>query len=162
MPPSPPPSDRHASVIRLTFDEAAFSLVVPHEDGSQTALRAPLVAARAYLRHAPPRASELEGAIAEIEDALMPLLPSLPSPRILQTDAPEIRAFANRTSEPLGSTVQLPTSAVEALFNDLVDVASGVPASHRDVPTDPGFALTLLVLREVLQHGDFDAVNVQH
>ena len=114
----------------------------------------------AHLGHVPPTAGELESAIMQIEDDLMPILRSLPNHTQLVTFAPEFWEVV--TAAGLGGSpeVNLDIATVEMLFNRLADVAYGVPAARLGIPTTRTFAAILLVLREVLHHGGFGSILV--
>jgi len=114
----------------------------------------------AHLGHVPPTAGELESAILQIENDLMPVLRSLPDHSQLVTSAPEY--WEAVTVAGLGGSpeVNLETATVEMLFNRLADVAYGIPAARLGIPTNRTFAATLLLLREILHHGGFGSVLV--
>lgn len=125
---------------------------------------APLEAASVHtiatlLAHQPPAAGELEEAIARIEDGLMPMVRQLPRGAELVTAEPAIRAVAEAAGLS-GGEIRLETSTVEDLFNQLADIAWGMPAGRYGLPTDRDFVAVLLVLRELLHHGGFAAVRV--
>jgi len=114
----------------------------------------------AHLNHAPPTATELESAIQQIEDDLMPVLRSLPDHGQLVTSAPaywEVVTVAGRGGSP---EVELDRATIERLFNRLADAAYGTPAARLGIPADKSFAAALLLLREVLHHGGFGSVLV--
>lgn len=128
--------------------------------GSATLDAGSLQRIRAHLHHAPPTAAELESAIMQIKDDLMPVLRSLPDHGQLVTSAPaywEVVKVAGLGGSP---AVNLETATVEGLFNRLADVAYGMPAARLGIPTDRSFAAILLLLREVLHHGGFISVRV--
>lgn len=114
----------------------------------------------AHLGHAPPTAAELESAIQQIEDDLMPVLRSLPDHGHLVTSAPEYWEIVTVAGLGGSPEVDLDTATVEGLFNRLADVAYGMPAARLGIPTDRSFAAILLLLREVLHHGGFRSVLV--
>lgn len=114
----------------------------------------------AHLGHAPPTAAQLESAIQQIEDDLMPALRSLPDDGRLVTSAPalwEVVTVAGRGGSP---EVELDRATVERLFNRLADAAYGVPAARSGMPVHRSFAAVVLLLREILHHGGFDSVRV--
>lgn len=113
-----------------------------------------------HLRHAPPRAGELESAIQQIEDDLMPVLRSLPAHGQLVTSAPEYWEVVTVAGLGGSPEVDLDTATVERLFNRLADVAYGMPAARLGLPTGRSFAAILLLLREILHHGGFGSVLV--
>lgn len=108
------------------------------------------------LRHEPPTPSELEAAIAAIEDALMPALRRLPASRRLVASTALLADIAAAAGS---AKAALETATVEMLFNRLADVAHGTPAARLGIPVDRAFAARLLLLREVLHHGGFGAVE---
>lgn len=114
----------------------------------------------AHLAHVPPTAGELESAIMQIEDDLMPILRSLPAHSRLVTSAPAYWEVV--TAAGLGGSpeVDLDIATVERLFNRLAEVAQGMPAARLGIPPDRGFAAMLLLLREILHHGGFGSVWV--
>lgn len=113
-----------------------------------------------HLDHAPPTAAELESAIQQIEDDLMPVLRSFPDHGQLVTSAPEYWEVVTVAGLGGSPEVNLETATVEMLFNRLADVAYGMPAARLGIPTDRSFAAILLLLREVLHHGGFRSVLV--
>lgn len=114
----------------------------------------------AHLGHAPPTAAELESAILQIEDDLMPVLRSLPDHGQLVTSAPEFWEVVTVAGLDGSPEVSLDTATVERLFNRLADVAYGMPAARLGIPAHRSFAAVLLLLREVLHHGGFGSVLV--
>jgi hypothetical protein len=113
-----------------------------------------------HLRHEPATAAEIEAAIAEIEDALMPAMRALPARRCLVTSAAGAREIAAVAGLEGPAPVLLPAETVELLFNRLADVAHGMPAARLGMPPERLFAARLLLLRELLHHGGFDAVMI--
>lgn len=112
------------------------------------------------LRHEPVKADEIETAIAQIEDALMPAMPALPTRRQLITSAPGIWKIAGVAGFEGSAPARLSTETVEMLFNQLVDVAYGTPAARLGIPSDRGFVANLLLLRELLHHGSFGSIMI--
>jgi hypothetical protein len=113
-----------------------------------------------HLHHEPATSDELEAAISEIEDALMPAIRSLPERRLLVTSAPEVWEVVRGAGLSGSPEVNLDIATVEQLFNRLADVAFGAPAAQLGIPSNRAFAATLLILREVLHHGGFDSIIV--
>lgn len=114
----------------------------------------------AHLRHSPPMAGELESAILQIEDDLMPILRSLPDHGQLVTSAPEYWEVVTAAGLGGSAEAKLDTATVERLFNRLADVAYGMPAARLGIPTYRSFAAILLLLREILHHGRFESIRV--
>lgn len=113
-----------------------------------------------HLRHEPALAHELEAAIVEVEDGLMPALRSLHTHRRLLTAAPGMDQIARAAGAVDPTFVDLDIETVERLFLQLARLAQGTPAAHLGIPADRGFAAHLLILREVLHHGGFESVRV--
>lgn len=55
----------------------------------------------------------------------------------------------------------LPVDRVERLFDLLAALSMGRPASSAGIPTDAGFAATLLILREFMHHLDFTSITIE-
>jgi len=85
--------------------------------------------------------ASLEGAIAAVEDLIMPILREVPAGTQLHAGGP--------------SVATAPNEGVEHLFNDLADHATGsvIAWTHREDPD--ALALALLIVREVMHHGGF-------
>jgi len=101
-----------------------------------------------WLRHAPPRPQELEGAIEAVEDLVMPLhrvLPPAEALHVLAADSALLAPLAQaRTRDEL-----------EALFNRAAAIAQGRPASSDPALADPETVAALVILREVMHHLGF-------
>jgi hypothetical protein len=149
-------------VTRLHMRDERITLEVlgGHERSAQTIDAGSARKVFERIRHEPATADELESAISDIEDHLMPALRQLPAPRRLVTSEPEVFRIAEllRSSDPL--TARLELTEIEQLFNRLADVAHGMPAAALGIPADRSFAATLLILREILHHGGFDSVEL--
>lgn len=112
------------------------------------------------LRHQPPTPLELESAIAAIEDIVMPLARSITSGTQLVTADPiglrlcELAGSASKTGGLLG------IAAIEAQFNEMVDVSEGRPSAGSPY-LDAGLCGYLLILREFMHHLGFGEVIVE-
>lgn len=106
------------------------------------------------LQHFPPTEAALERAIASTEDALMPQIPALralPPVRLDCTDA---------VLEPLRQLLALPAQPIHVLeieqveraFNQIAQVAAGMPARAVGLAERPDFVAALLVVRELMHH----------
>lgn len=111
-----------------------------------------------HLRHEPASAGELEAAIGEIEDRLMPVLRSLPAHRSLVTSERAVFEVARAAGAGDAPGVALDIASVERLFNRLADAAYGAPAAQLGIPARREFAATVLLVREVLHHGAFPSI----
>jgi hypothetical protein len=89
----------------------------------------------------------------------MPALRALPAGASLEGASRELGGIAEAlTASGAGETVAV--EEVEDLFNRLADVASGSPASVLGLPASTGFALGLVLLREIMHHGGFREVSL--
>jgi len=148
--------------MRLNLRDERITLEVlgGHERNTQAINAGSTRKVLEHIRHEPATADELESAISDIEDHLMPALRQLPAPRRLVTSEPEVLRIAKllRSSDPLAARLEL--AEIEQLFNRLADVAHGMPAAQLGIPADRSFAATLLILREILHHGGFASVEL--
>lgn len=113
------------------------------------------------LKHEPAEAIEIEAAIADIEDQLIPVIKDLPARRCLVTSEQifwEIAKVAGLESE---DRIKLKIDTVEAIFNRLVDVAYGTPASRLDVPENREFTAAVLFLRELMHHAGYKIIYIK-
>lgn len=146
--------------VELRMVEHQIAMRVPLASGSTQYLALGSVAAiRVSLEQGYLSAQKIEWAIETIEDLIMPAMQALPEVSVLRVEGPELTEVLQSLAHP-GESVA--TSAVEALFNQLADVASGAPLRARQVSTEPGFVLALVLLREVMHHGGFSSVSALH
>jgi hypothetical protein len=111
------------------------------------------------LRHEPPNAAELEGAIEVIEDTVMPLARLVSSASRLVTDDDFAVRLLDLAGRPGANSGDLPLSDVEALFNDLAAVSQGRPSAGSPY-LDPALCGYLLILREFMHHLAFRDITV--
>lgn len=108
----------------------------------------------AGLQNFPPSELALERAIALTEDALMPQVAALRSYPL------EVLIAADETLAALPSllgctdtgSLQLGIDDVERGFNQVAQVAAGMPAHAVGLPAQPRFVAALLVVRELMHH----------
>lgn len=142
-------------MLWLTLDQDR----VVHDAQGQARVALPLLASTHWNTAAdagfPPTASQLEQAIAVIEDLLMPQLPLPGAP------APGLHARSaapDALREPAGlapcGRQWLARESLEALFNRLADAANGTPLRSLGLPDDPVLAAHVVGLRELLHHAD--------
>lgn len=110
--------------------------------------------ARRYFRHEPPTAGEMEAAIEVVEDALMPAIPRLRGFGTLLTSDEKSLALASAAGFPAGAVAEFDLAAIESMFNHLVDVVNGRPATSEGLPSRNTFAANLLIVRELMHHAD--------
>lgn len=139
--------------VRLRFDADSLRL---GEGDAQIDLAAG--ARRIATRHfhaSPPRPVELENAIQDIEDALLPADGRFASHTLTSDEAwlGELASLAGAAPGALGR------DAVESLFGRLAALSEGRPLSQDGMPVEPLFAARLLILRELMHHLDFRMVE---
>ncbi len=148
-------------IVRLQFEGDELRFIVPAGGAAseeRTLLAGSVARARSILRHEPATAAELEAAIAEVEDLVMPVIRMLPSDAMLEASGPEFGEVLGQLPDAVDGK-RVPIEAVERLFNRLADVAGGSPAGSQGVPARASFALGLVVLREVMHHGGYRSVT---
>jgi exopolyphosphatase/pppGpp-phosphohydrolase len=113
-----------------------------------------------FFKHAPPTPLEMENAIQAVEDEVTRAgVLATPDGSLLTHDAC-IRELALRSGVVPGHSMHLPIDAVERQFDLLAALTQGRPATSAGIPTDIGFAATLLILREFMHHLQFSAITI--
>lgn len=116
---------------------------------------------RGPLRHDPPTALEIERAIEQVEDVVMPLLRQLPPDTTLHTGDAAARVLLDLAREHrAGRPDALSLDDVEQVFNALAALSQGRPLASSGWPPQPGLAAYLVILREVLHHLRFTAITL--
>jgi hypothetical protein len=145
-------------VVELQMEGNEISFVVPSEvDGLRRIQVGAAAGVRLILEKGHLTGPKVEAVIEEIEELLMPALRHLPGASHLLVSGPELAGVMRQLASN-GGAVSI--SAVEALFNQVAAIATGSPARVQHIPTDPGFVLCLVLLREVMHHGGFSSVSV--
>jgi len=134
-------------------DGAQPSLVLTLDLGAHSA-------GNRLFRHDPPTPGEVEEAIMVVEDEVMPLAAKLPPGATLATTDAAIRQVAHVAGVADAPRMVLALDDVERVYGMLAAVALGRPALNSGVPTDALFAMTLLVLREFMQHLGFSDITI--
>lgn len=143
----------------LNFEGDQITLCVTEEssaDNAQTLQVGSRQNLISRLQHEPATAYELEAAIADIEDALMPVIALLPEHRNLATSEPDILQIA----KVIGEQDDLTLESVELLYNRLADMAYGTPSAHLGVPETREFTASVLFIRELMHHAGFDVIHI--
>lgn len=110
---------------------------------------------RGPLRHTPPSPLELEQAIAEVEDRIMPLArQSLANSRLLLL-APALAPLAAVSQSP----APLHREQIERYFQQLAAQAEGDPRATSLFAPTPEFAAALLIVREWMHHLGFEQIE---
>ena len=113
-----------------------------------------------FFKHTPPTPLEMENAIMAVEDEVTRAR-TLASPHSpLHTRDEAIRAMALGAGLEDRDSMTLSVEAVERLFDLLASVTLGRPATRTGLPTDTGFAATLLILREFMHHMQFESITI--
>lgn len=154
------PSEGPVTQLRMRDARITLEVLSGHDGNAQTIDAGSTREVLERIRHEPATAGELESAISDIEDHLMPALRRLPAHRRLVTSEPEVRRIAKLLKSGDALAARLEPAEIEQLFNRLVDVAHGMPAAALGIPTDRSFAATVLIVREILHHGDFASVEL--
>ncbi len=160
------PFTQTATADATVLDMHGETSLVQRVAGAQTLLRAefPLGVdslVRQSLRHEPPRPIEVELAIELAEEAVMPLAAQFgPGTGLILQG---VGASLIARSLEVGGVAQtvFTLDEVEALFNRLVSVSQGRPASQETLPTDARFFAAMLMLREFMHHLNFGQVTLQ-
>ena len=116
---------------------------------------------RQCLRHEPALPIELEQAIELTEDAVMPLAARFAGGGTLVLKGLGALLIAQALQGSAIGQNPLALDQVEALFNRLVALSLGRPASQETLPTDVRFLAAMLVLREFMHHLSFERVELQ-
>lgn len=113
------------------------------------------------LRHEPPTALEIERAIEQVEDQVMPLLRQLPPGTELQTGDAAARVLLGlaRARQP-GEAHALSLEDVEQVFNELAALSMGRPVASSPWLAHPGLAAYLVILREAMHHLRFSSITL--
>lgn len=113
-----------------------------------------------FFEHTPPTPLEMENAIQSVEDEVTRArVLATPDCALLTHDAC-VRALALRSGGLAGQNMLLSIDAVERQFDLLAALTQGRPATSAGIPTDIGFAATLLILREFMHHLQFSAIKI--
>ncbi|WP_392566845.1 hypothetical protein RHO15_04515 [Utexia brackfieldae] len=147
------------TAIELTIEPQQTTLYFAGQQlnvpiGNQTIIGNPL-------KQLPASPRETETAIMQIEDQIMPLYAKLPPAGQLHTHNPQIQLMAQLLGLETKPSCEITLKQVEDLFNRLADIIHGRPASLDKLPITSEFTLTLLILREMLNHWRMTSVIVE-
>jgi hypothetical protein len=117
--------------------------------------------ARQWMRHTPPTPLDIEHAIEQTEDVVMPL-----AAKLVRTDQLRLRGSgAALVLQGVGATpdaaLRWNLDEVEDLFNRIAMVSQGRPSGQEALPTAPEFYAAMVILRECLHHLRFGSVLLQ-
>ncbi len=111
-----------------------------------------------FFLHVPPAPGEIENAIQQVEDEIT-------RARAISAGYPELVSADTCIHEISGigahrSAVLISVDAVERAFALLASHSLGRPASIAGIPAEPGFAASLLILREFMHHLGYATIRV--
>jgi hypothetical protein len=160
------PLPQAATTEVIVLDLRADTSVVLRMSGAKALLRTEFALGvdalvRQSLRHEPPRPIELEHAIELTEEAVMPLAAQFAGSARLMLQGLGASLIARSLETGGVAQTALTLDEVESLFNRLVAVSLGRPASQETLPTDARFFAAMLMLREFMHHLHFTQVTLQ-
>jgi hypothetical protein len=152
--------------VETTFELGAeTSKVLCTEDG-RVVLKQDLplgtaLLARQWMRHTPPTPLDIEHAIEQTEDVVMPLAAKLVRTEQLLLRGEGAALILQGVGDAQGTERRWSLDDVEDLFNRLAMVSQGRPSGQEALPIAPEFYAAMVILRECLHHLRFGAVVVQ-
>lgn len=112
-----------------------------------------------FFKHNPPSPLEIENAIMVVEDEVTRARGVALGGATLYSTDKLVGDMTRMVGGPEALVSTLTIEQVEKLFNQLAARSDGRPASQLDVPDDPRFAATLLILREFMHHLHFECIH---
>jgi hypothetical protein len=116
--------------------------------------------ARQWMRHTPPTPLDIEHAIEQTEDVVMPLAARLVRNQLLELRGPGAALILQGVSAAPDAVLRWNLDDVEDIFNRIAMVSQGRPAGQEALPTSPEFYAAMVILRECLHHLRFGGVLV--
>lgn len=113
-----------------------------------------------FFRHQPPTPGEMENAIMQVEDQLAHARQLAGEAGVLYGRGPLLLDVARAAGLNGDLPLHLTRDAVEQTFERLAMVSLGRPAGSDGLPQSAEFAAVLLILREVLHHLQFEAIQL--
>lgn len=114
--------------------------------------------ARQWMRHTPPTPLDIEHAIEQTEDVVMPLAAKLVRTEQLQLRGSGAALLLQAVSAEPDAALPWNLEEVEDLFNRIAMVSQGRPSGQEVLPTAPEFYAAMVILRECLHHLRFGEV----
>jgi len=118
------------------------------------------ITASRYFQYHLPTPAEIETAIHAIEDEVVRTRSLITGRSTLFTTDHAIRDIARMAGTADQPEMTLNLDALERVFARLAAVTLGRPASREEIPEDPAFAATLLIVREFMHHLEFPAIRI--
>jgi hypothetical protein len=116
--------------------------------------------ARQWMRHTPPTPLDIEHAIEQTEDVVMPLAARLVRNQLLELRGPGAALILQGVGAAPDAVLRWNLDDVEDIFNRIAMVSQGRPAGQEALPTSPEFYAAMVILRECLHHLRFGGVLV--
>ncbi len=117
--------------------------------------------ARQWMRHTPPTPLDIEHAIEQTEEVVMPLAAKLVRTEQLQLRGPGAALILQAVGAAPDAVLRWGLDEVEDLFNRIAMVSQGRPSVQEALPTAPEFYAAMVILRECLHHLRFGGVVLQ-
>ena len=114
-----------------------------------------------FFKHNPPSPLEIENAIMVVEDEVTRAREVAVGRASLYSTDELLHDMARMAGCPDELAVTLRLEQVEKLFDQLAARSEGRPSSQVDLPDDPEFSATLLILREFMHHLNFDEIKLR-
>jgi hypothetical protein len=135
---------------------AESSSVLCTEDGrvvlQQTLPLGTASLARQWMGHTPPTPLDIEHAIEQTEDVVMPLAAKLARTEQLQLSGADAALVLQGVGAEPDAVLRWSLDEVEDLFNRIAMVSQGRPTGPEALPSAPEFYAALVILRESLHH----------
>lgn len=114
-----------------------------------------------FFKHNPPSPLEIENAIMVVEDEVTRAREITVGRASLHSTDELVYEIAKMAGCSENLAITLTIEQVEKLFDQLAARSEGRPSSQVDIPDDPKFAATLLILREFMHHLQFDDIKLR-
>lgn len=112
-----------------------------------------------FFKHNPPAPLEIESAIMVVEDEVTRAREVVVGCASLYSTDEMVYEMTRMAGCPDELAITLSIEQLERLFEQLAARSEGRPSSQVDLPDDPKFAATLLILREFMHHLQFDDIK---
>jgi hypothetical protein len=114
-----------------------------------------------WMRHTPPTPLDIEHAIEQTEDIVMPLAAKLVRTEQLQLSGSGAALVLQGVGAEPDAELHWNLDEVEDLFHRIAMVSQGRPSGQEALPTAPEFYAAMVILRECLHHLRFSGVVVR-
>lgn len=108
--------------------------------------------ARQWMRHTPLTPLDMEHAIEQTEDVVMPLAAKLVRTQQLVLRGSGVALILQAVGARPDEALQWSLDEVEDIFNRIALVSQGRPSGQEALPTAPEFYAAMVILRECLHH----------